>query len=230
MPSVTAMTERVGCSVQGCKEQADALLTSRSIRQKWASPSEVQGVLRTNERRVAMRPGTQTRKATDETRSSVEKLRVSDEVRILIVSDDDSLTGQLKIAFREAGFIWETARTITAGCESASSGQFQVIITTPVLGDGSWRRLIDIANHYDLGFQVVLLARTFDLNQWAEALEAGAFDVLDALHELPKAAEVAKRALWAAQRPAPREDSRHWGTLRSSGQTRYSPERSPRDT
>ena len=133
------MTERVGCSVQGCKEQADALLTSRSIRQKWASPSEVQGVLRTNERRVAMRPGTQTRKATDETRSSVEKLRVSDEVRILIVSDDDSLTGQLKIAFREAGFIWETARTITAGCESASSGQFQVIITTPVLGDGSWR-------------------------------------------------------------------------------------------
>src|SRR2546426_3674676 len=80
MPSVTAMTERVGCSVQGCKEQADALLTPRSIRQKWASPSEVQGVLRTNERRVAMRPGTQTRKATDETRSSVGKLRVSDEV------------------------------------------------------------------------------------------------------------------------------------------------------
>jgi hypothetical protein len=45
---------------------------------------------------------------------------------------------------------------------------------------------------------VVLVASTFDFNQRAEALEEGAFDVLDAFHELPRAAEVAKRALWAA--------------------------------
>jgi hypothetical protein len=59
-------------------------------------------------------------------------------------------------------------------------------------------RIVDIANHYNLGFVVLLLASTFDFNQCAEALEDGAFDVLDVLHELPKVAEVIKRALWAA--------------------------------
>jgi DNA-binding NtrC family response regulator len=121
-----------------------------------------------------------------------------DTARILIVCEDDSITQRLKIAFREAGLISEHAKNITAGCESAKSGRFQVIVTTPVLGDGSWRRLVDIASHYDLGFVVVLVTGTFDFNQWTEALAEGAFDVLDALHELPRAAEAAQRALWAA--------------------------------
>lgn len=126
------------------------------------------------------------------------KLRVPDEGRILIVCNDDAITERLNIVLREAGFMSECAKSITAGCESAKSGRFQVVISTPVLGDGSWRRLADIASHYDLGFVVVLVASTFDFKQWAEALEDGAFDVLDALHELPRAAEVAKRALWVA--------------------------------
>jgi DNA-binding NtrC family response regulator len=124
--------------------------------------------------------------------------REPDAARILIVCDDDSITERLNTAFREAGVISEHVKNITAGCESARSGRFQVVVTTPVLGDGSWRRLVDIASHYDLGFVVVLVASTFDFNQWAEALEDGAFDVLDSLHELPKAAEAAQRALWAA--------------------------------
>jgi len=114
------------------------------------------------------------------------------------VCDDDSITERLNILFGEGGFTSECAKSITAGCESARSGRFQAVVTTPVLSDGSWRRLVDIANHYDLGFGVVLVARTFDLSQWAEALESGAFDVLDALHDLPKAAEVTKQALEAA--------------------------------
>ena len=104
----------------------------------------------------------------------------------------------MNILLREAGFLWERARSITAGCESARSGQFQVVISAPVLGDGSWRRLVDIANYYNLGFVVFLVASPFDFNQSAEAQEDGAFDVLDVLHELPKVAEVTKRALWAA--------------------------------
>ncbi|PYU32588.1 MAG: hypothetical protein DMG28_11075 [Acidobacteria bacterium] len=123
------------------------------------------------------------------------KLRVPDKARILIVCDDDSITERLNIAFREAGFFSECTKNITVGCESARSGRFQVVFTTPVLCDGSWRCLVEAAHHYDLGFEVVLLARTFDLSQWAEALEAGAFDVPDALDELPKAAGVAKLAL-----------------------------------
>jgi len=64
--------------------------------------------------------------------------------------------------------------------------------------NATWRRLTDIANHNDLGFEVVLWARNFDLAEWVEALKEGAFDVLDALCELPRAVEAIKSALWAA--------------------------------
>ena len=120
------------------------------------------------------------------------------EVRILIVSENDSVAERLALALSEADFTWERAGSITAGCESARSGRFQVIITTPLLADGSWKRLVDIAVHYDAGFVVILLATTFDIQEWTEALEYGAFDVLDALHELPRVAESAKSAAWAA--------------------------------
>jgi DNA-binding NtrC family response regulator len=120
------------------------------------------------------------------------------EIQILIISESDSIAERLAVALSEADFVWERARSITAGCESARSGRFQVIITTPLLVDGSWRRLVDIAAHYDSSFVIILVASKFDLQEWTEALEYGAFDVLDALHELPRVAECAKRAAWAA--------------------------------
>ena len=122
-------------------------------------------------------------------------LRAPDAARILIVSDDDSDTEELKIVFQKAGLISESAASMSAGCESAISGRLQVVFSTPVIGNGSWKRLVEVANDYGLAFEVILLARTFDLNQWAEALQVGAFDVLDVLCDLPKAAETAKRAL-----------------------------------
>ncbi len=120
------------------------------------------------------------------------------EVRILIVSENDSIAERLAKALSEADLTWERAGSITAGCESARSGRFQVIITTPLLGDGSWRRLVDLAGHYQSGFVVILLATTFDIQEWTEALEYGAFDVLDALRELPRVAESVRSAAWAA--------------------------------
>ena len=128
------------------------------------------------------------------TRSSL-TLKVPDGARILIVCDD---TERLKSILQKAGIVSECAKSITAGCEAAKSGRFQVVVSTPLLRDGSWRRLTDIANHYDLGFEVVLWARNFDLAEWVEALKEGAFDVLDALCELPKAVEDIKTALWVA--------------------------------
>jgi DNA-binding NtrC family response regulator len=124
--------------------------------------------------------------------------KVPEGARFLIVSDDNSDTDRLKGILREAGFVSEWARSITEGCEAAKSGRFQVVVSTPRMWDGSWRRLADIANHYDLGFEVVLWARSFDLLEWTEALKEGAFDVLDAMCEQPKAVESTKRALWAA--------------------------------
>ena len=121
-----------------------------------------------------------------------------DVARILIVSDDDATTERLNIAFREAGLAAECVRSMTAGCTFAQSGRFQVVFTIPVLADGSWRRLAEIASLYDLSFVVVLVAGNFDFSDYAKALEDGAFDVLDVLHELPKAAHAAQAGLWAA--------------------------------
>jgi DNA-binding NtrC family response regulator len=146
-----------------------------------------------------MGPNTQTQGANSNISPSTSlKLKIREKARILIVSDDDLMAERLNIFLREAGFISERARSITAGCESARSGQFQVVISTPVLADGSWSRLVDIASHYNLGYVVLLVSSFFDCNKSAQARENGAFDVLDLLHELPKVAEVTKRALWAA--------------------------------
>jgi len=120
------------------------------------------------------------------------------EARILIVCDDDSIAERLKHVLWEAGLASVYVKGMTAGCAATRSGRFQTVFTTPVLNDGSWKRLVDLASNLDLGFVVVLVASNFDLNEWAHALEEGAFEVLDVLHELPKAAEVARRASWAA--------------------------------
>src|SRR6266478_5466918 len=122
-------------------------------------------------------------------------MKIPDGPRILIVCDDDSDTEWLNTILRKAGLASECAKSITAGCEAAKSGRFQVVVSKPQLSDGSWRRLIDISNHYDLGFEVVLWTRNFDLPDWAEAMKDGAFDVLDARGERPNTIEA---ALWAA--------------------------------
>ena len=125
-------------------------------------------------------------------------LKVPDRARILIVCDNDSDTEGLKTVLREAGLASESTNSITAGCEAAKSGKFQVVFSTPLVADGPWMRLIEVAQHYDLSFEIVLLARSFSLGQWAEALQVGAFDVLDVVCDLPKAAEAAQRAVGAA--------------------------------
>jgi DNA-binding NtrC family response regulator len=150
----------------------------------------------------------QTQKITEETKPPAGlTLTVPDGARILIVGENGSDTERLKTVFREAGLTSESANSITAGCESAKSGRFQVVFCPPLLADGSWRRLMEVAHRYDLSFELVLLACSFDLNEWTEALQDGAFDVLDVLYDLPKAAEAAKRAFGAAYlrrfRPAP---------------------------
>jgi len=146
-----------------------------------------------------MSPITQTRESTGENKThSGSPLKVPDGARILIVCDDNSDTDRLKTVLQEAGFVSECAKSLTAGCEAAKSGRFQAVVSTPLLRDGSWRRLTDIANYYGLGFEVVLWARNFDLAEWVEALKDGAFDVLDAMCEPSKAVEATRRAVWAA--------------------------------
>jgi PleD family two-component response regulator len=152
-----------------------------------------------NERRITMGPNIQTQGANNKIITSTSlKPKISDSARILILYEDDVIAERLNIVLRGAGYTSERAKSITAGCESARSGRFQVVISASELADGSWRRLVDIASYYNLSFVVLLAASPFDFNQSAEAIENGAFDVLDVAHELPRVAEVTKRALWAA--------------------------------
>jgi DNA-binding NtrC family response regulator len=129
----------------------------------------------------------------DQTSSSLTP-RALDLARVLIVSDNDSETERLKTAFRDAELTSESTNSMTVGCALAKSGRFQVVFSTPLLSDGSWKRLIEVASQHNLGFELVLLARTFTFDEWAEALQVGAFDVLDVLCDLPKAVEAARRA------------------------------------
>jgi hypothetical protein len=87
---------------------------------------------------------------------------------------------------------------MTAACEAARSGGFQVVISAPVLRDGSWRRLSDMGSHYELGFVIILVATETEAEDWAGAIEGGVFEILDPQQDLSMAVQIAKRAGWAA--------------------------------
>jgi DNA-binding NtrC family response regulator len=133
----------------------------------------------------------------DENRPGLQS-NIPDGARVLIVCDDDYARKRLSSLLSGAGFALDCANSLTAGCEVAKSGQYQVVVSVPELKDGSWRRLIDIANHYNLQFEVVLWAHNFDLREWAEALDNRAFDVLDAVYDQSSVVEATKCAFWAA--------------------------------
>src|ERR1700688_249575 len=95
---------------------------------------------------------------------------IPDGARILIVCDDDSERRRLGVWCLEAGVAVDCAESIATGCEAAKSGQYQVVVSIAQLSDGSWRRLTDIANYYDLPFEVVIWPRPFVLEQWREPL------------------------------------------------------------
>jgi len=117
--------------------------------------------------------------------------------QVLIVGDHTNLDAVIA-KLQESGIHAKTAKSMTEACECVRSGHFQAILSRPLMSDGSWRRLIDVAHHYELEFEVVLVARDFDHAGWAEALNDGAFDILETLNNQLGAAEVTKRALWAA--------------------------------
>src|SRR3989442_4064002 len=75
---------------------------------------------------------------------------VLDEAGILIVCADDSDTETLRAIFREAKFTLECAKTITAGCEAAASGRFQVVLSVPRLDYGSLRTFIHLSRYQDV--------------------------------------------------------------------------------
>ena len=123
----------------------------------------------------------------------------ADEIRILIVSGDEPLVEQIRTTFVEKGIASERVAGIAAARESVNTDGFPVVVVTPALHDGSWRRLVDFASSSDpTSFVVILVAETCSSQERVAALDYGAFDVLAIPDELPKLNESVMHAVWAA--------------------------------
>ncbi len=115
--------------------------------------------------------------------------------RVLIACDDDLLAGELQITLHSAGLKSARTTSVRTARKHVGSGNFLVVFTVPILPDGSWPNLLEFARSRNLAPAFVVIARSFDLHEWGESFRNGAFDVLDALSEIPKAPEVASQAL-----------------------------------
>jgi DNA-binding NtrC family response regulator len=114
--------------------------------------------------------------------------------QILIVCDDDSVAADTKNILGAANFRSERAKTIGAACQRIRLDEFDAVFTVPLLHDGASQQLLEFARCRDMGIPFVVMARTFDMRDWGESMKSGAFDVLDVVEELPRAAEVARLA------------------------------------
>jgi DNA-binding NtrC family response regulator len=118
--------------------------------------------------------------------------------KVLLVANDDALSSTLFPRLRGAGFLVERATDIASALEPARSGAFSVVISEPLLPDGSWTDLKNTAEHARSGFLVLLVAKKINPGERATVLKQGAFDLLDAASAPEKVPEVTQRALWAA--------------------------------
>lgn len=126
--------------------------------------------------------------------SIVSILPAQREPQILIACEDDAVAHELQSIFRAANLDSLCTKSIATAAHFAMSGRFRVIFTAPSFQDGSWRHLVDVSRHSAAAPAVVVVARSFDMSEWGASLKYGAFDVLDSLLEIPRAAEVAVRA------------------------------------
>lgn len=79
----------------------------------------------------------QTHKITEETKPLAALTRRGpDPTRILIEYEIDPDTERLTTVFGKAGWTSESANSITAACELAKSGRFQLVFSAPYLSEG----------------------------------------------------------------------------------------------
>lgn len=121
----------------------------------------------------------------------------SRDTRILIACDDDVVAVQLRRSLASSHLLSDRVTNIQAAWERLRAENFRIAFVAAILPDGPWRLLYDSAASQGLEVPFIVMARSFDIDDWAEAFRHGAFDVLDILSEIPKAAEIASEALMA---------------------------------
>lgn len=148
------------------------------------------------------------------------------ETQVLVVADE-LLAHTILLTLENSGLSADWVTTMEEGYALAASGRFPVILSQPRLPDGSWRRLIDLANRESSKLVVILVARKFDTRDWLQALQDGAFDVIDAVYGLDKVKEAVHRAMWVeyltGAGPAP--DWLYWREIGKNERAGGSPNR-----
>ena len=114
--------------------------------------------------------------------------------RILIACYDRSTAERLQAIFNVADLTSDCAKDFKGACNLLKSGDFQLVSATSKMADSAWRILMDISPANCPMPYFVVIACSFDLGDWADCLKYGAFDVLDSIGELARAAEVALNA------------------------------------
>jgi DNA-binding NtrC family response regulator len=118
--------------------------------------------------------------------------------RVLIACEDGRVADELVKILKTTNLRSERARDFTSACKSLKTGKFQVVFATPGVPGGSWEKLVDFAHGNGQAPSFVIVARSFDLRDWANCLKNGAFEVLDSISEIARAGEVAMQAFSAA--------------------------------
>lgn len=112
--------------------------------------------------------------------------------------DDDVVAVPLRANLASSHLLSERVTNIQAAWERVRVENFRIVFVAAVLPDGPWHLLYDSAASQGLDLSFIVMARSFDIDDWAGAFRHGAFDVLDILSEIPKAAEIASEALLAS--------------------------------
>jgi DNA-binding NtrC family response regulator len=128
--------------------------------------------------------------------------------RILIACENGQIADELAEVLKRAKLRSEQAVDFTSACKLLKTGKFQVVFTTPGIPGGSWEKLMEFGRGSGKTLSFVIVARSFDLSDWAECLKNGAFEVIDSISEISGAGEVAVNASSAARAIAGQESTR----------------------
>jgi DNA-binding NtrC family response regulator len=115
----------------------------------------------------------------------------------LIVCEDGQIADELLEVLKKADLRSELAMDFRSACKLLKTGNFQVVFTTPGVPGGSWEKLMEFVRGNGETISFVIVARSFDLSDWANCLKNGAFEVLDSMSEISRAGEVAVKAFSA---------------------------------
>jgi len=113
---------------------------------------------------------------TERTKEATEKQSETDDPRVLVVDDEDSLCELLELILEEEGFEVETAQNRDDALEAFRNGSFDVVLQDIKLEDTSGINLLDAYQDIDPSCRVIMITAHSTWESAVEAMRQGAFD------------------------------------------------------